>query len=307
MIGKKQLSKIGIGTWGYGGLDKADPNNDDEKQIEAIVYSLNKGLNFVEICNWYAEGKAVELFKKALDSWEKRIDDIFLSISLYQHRNPTLSDVQNEFEYLQKMFGVTCFDNVVVTFSGLKVWGQRETFNYLDLLLKNNNTRYVSITNSNLEMIKIFKNTFGDRMFGHELTYSFEIRENGDAGIIDYCNKNNIKNVVWQPLRRNKTALRNWELLVELAKKYSKTQNQIILGWLVAKGFLPLVKSEDPRHIDENINSVSFKLETSDIKKLNNFRPPNWKTPKIDWNKTGDGVSVSQLPTIFDEEYGKQI
>jgi diketogulonate reductase-like aldo/keto reductase len=303
MIDKKQLSKLGIGTWGMGGLADKNPHNDDKKQIDALTYTLDKNINFAEICFWYAEGRSVELFKQALDKSSKTIDDIFLSVSLYQHRNPTIETVEFEFNKIREIFGTTQLDNTLITFSGIKVWGYDKTLDFLHKIIERNLTRYVSITNSNLDMLKTFKKEFDDKFFDHELTYSFEIRENEDMGITTFAKENNIRNVVWQPLRRNSSSKRNWPLLAKLAKKYNKTQNQIILNWLVTKGFLPLIKSENIKHIDENLESLNFKLETTDIDHLNLFRPTGWITPEIDWDKTGVGVSVSQLPTIFENTY----
>lgn len=306
MVNKKDLSKIGIGTWGIGGFAERNPKNNDEKQIDALKYTLDKGINYAEICNWYSEGRAAEIFKQALDVSSKKREDIFISLSLYQHRNPTLKDVQIELEKMQKLFSTQTFDAILVTFSGLKVWGINESINLLHSFLEQKFARYISITNSNFDMLKNFKKDFGDNFFAHELSYNFEIRENKDFGIVDYANENNIKNVVWQPIRRNKTLLRNWSLLAELSDKYGKTQNQIILSWLISEGFLPLVKSENINHIDENLEAMTLTLDNDDLKKLNEFRPPNWKSPKIDWDKTGDGISISKLPDIFDEEYNKQ-
>ena len=48
-------------------------------------------------------------------------------------------------------------------------------------------------------------------------------------------------------------------------------------------------------------------VKYEDIKELDDFRVPNYKLPKIDWDRTGEGVPVHQLPNIFDEDYDKLI
>ncbi len=40
MIDKKDLFPIGIGTWGIGGYVERDPDNNDEKQVDALRYML---------------------------------------------------------------------------------------------------------------------------------------------------------------------------------------------------------------------------------------------------------------------------
>jgi len=161
---------------------------------------------------------------------------------------------------------------------------------------------------SSKSLLKRYKEYFGDKLFSHEVSYTFENRENeiDNNGPINYANQNNIKTIVYQPLRRNRTALRNWPLLVELSNKYAVTQNQILLAWIVSKGFLPLTKSETISHIDEHIASLNIKLSNEDLQRLEDFRIQNYQVPQIDWYKTGNSLDVSQLPNVFDEEYDKQ-
>lgn len=118
---------------------------------------------------------------------------------------------------------------------------------------------------------------------------------------MDYCKKNGIEFVAYQPLRRNRTHLRNYDLLVELSRKYNKSQNQIILNWIIKeKNINVLIKSTNCNRIDENIESLNFKMEKDDYKRLNDFKNEDFEDIKIDWNNTGDGISIDQLPNQFE-------
>jgi len=83
MVNKKDLSKIGIGTWGIGGFADINPDNNDEKQIEALKYMLDSGFNFVEVNLWYSKGKSVELLAEALRRSNKKREDIFICQAVY--------------------------------------------------------------------------------------------------------------------------------------------------------------------------------------------------------------------------------
>jgi diketogulonate reductase-like aldo/keto reductase len=306
MVNKDDLSKIGIGTWGIGGFAERDPKNDDRKQIEALKYTFNNGVNLIEATYWYAEGKAVELIKLALDESSKKRDQIFITSTIYPYRNPTLKEAEKEMEILLNTLKTDYIDTVQFLLSSLPQWGRDESKQILKKWLSENIVRYVSVTNFDLESLREFKEEFGEKLFSHEVILNFEIRENQDLGIIDFAKENDIKNFIFQPLRRNRTVLRNWPLLMELSEKYSKTQNQIILNWLIWKGCIPLTKSENIEHIDESIGSIGFVMSQEDYLKIDEFRPKGWKAPKIDWYKTGDGQPIFMLPNIFDEEYNKQ-
>jgi diketogulonate reductase-like aldo/keto reductase len=302
MINKENLSKISIGAWGIGGFAKKDPQNNDEKQIKALTYSFNKGMNLAEVNFWNAEGYSVKLLKKALDRSKFKRENIFLVQAIYSYNNDSLKDIEKELELCLKIFETDFIDSIEFPLTAISKYGFANIVGLVEKYLSKGKARYTSVTNFNLEYFKKYHKVFGKKLFSHELCYNFEIRENEDLGILDYALENNIINVCFQPLRRNRTAKRNWPLLVELAKKYQKTQNQIILNWMISRGLYPLVKSETIKHIDENLKALDFKMEKDDIKKLTDFRPPNYRSPEIDWfMKKEKGVFIHALPNVFDE------
>lgn len=307
MINKQQLSKIGIGTWGIGGFMEADPQNDDEKQIDAIVYTISRGINYVETVYMYAKGRAVDLLSKAVKESKVEREKIFITFSVYQSDAKTIKEVEERLNNFLKTFDMDYVDSLQVTMGLVHDLGLDSVAKFVNRIVEQGKTRYTSLANSNLDYLKKYHSAFGNKIFAHEGCFNFEVRENEVLGITDYAQQNGILNVVYQPLRRNRTATRNWPLLVELAKKYGKTQNQILLNWIVSKGFFPLVKSSTKEHIDENLTSFNFQIDPDDLKRLNEFKIPNYQPPKIDWFGTGEGVAIHQIPNIFDEEYEKQI
>lgn len=303
MLQIQNISKLGIGGWGLGGLAQHDPKNNDEKQLDALVYTLQKGLNFAEINFWNSEGHSVTLISEAIKRSGKKREDIFLVLAIYDYNNPTLSDVEKEIEKFFITFETDSIDSLEFPLSAFYKYGFENLVELVEKYLSQNKIRYTSITNSNLETLKKYHEIFKDKLFSHEVHFSFEIRENEKLGIMQYALEHGIKNVIFQPLRRNRTAKHNWPILIELAEKYGKTQNQILLNWIVQKGFLPLVKSETKEHIDENFAALEFSLQTEDVEKLNTFSVPNYKEPEIDWYLEGKGTSIFMLPNTFDDKY----
>lgn len=305
MLNIKNILKIGIGTWGIGGFAERNPQNDDKKQIDALIHMLNSGLNFVEANLWYSQGKSVELLATALRNSNVKRENIFICQAVYI-KNGDFETAEREVLSALKIFDTNYIDTFQFTGSVFNEFGFERCVKFVEKMIVNKTFRYTSITNENLELLKNYHKVFGEKLFSHEVCFNFEVRENEKLGMIPYADKNKIKTVLYQPLRRNRTALRNWSLLIELSQKYNATQNQIILAWLISRGFLPLTKSENIDHIHKHIEAINIKLDKLDINKLNNFTVPNYKSPKIDWNKSGDGIDVSQLSNVFDEEYNKQ-
>lgn len=292
---------MGIGTWGIGGFMEADNNNDDTKQIESLAYTLNKGINYVETVYMYAQGKAVDLLSKAVKKSGKDRGDIFITLSVYQKDASTIGDAEKRINDFLKTFEMDYIDSIQFTMGLVNGLGIDSIKMMVDKMINEGKTRFTSLTNSSPEFLKTYHEAFGDKLFAHEGVFNFEVRENEKFGLTKYAQHNDILNVVFQPLRRNLTAARNWSILVELSKKYNKTQNQILLNWIVSKGYFPLVKSSTIAHIDENLASLDFQIESGDLDRLNNFEIPNYTSPKIDWYDSGEGIKIHQLPNIFDE------
>ncbi|MBS3087742.1 aldo/keto reductase [Candidatus Pacearchaeota archaeon] len=302
----KNIFPIGIGGWGIGGFAKKDSGN-DKKDIEALVYSLKKGMNFIEVNYWNSEGHNVELLAEAIEKSGVDREKLFLHQALYCYKNETLEDVRKEMKKVREILDTNYMDSVEFDVTGIEKYGFDNVAQFLKDVLESGETKFVSITNSDLKYLKKFKEIFGDKMFCHELNFNFEIRENEHMGIIEFADENNILNVIYQPIRRNKTIARNWPLLVELSEKYGKTQNQIIFNWLISRGFLPLTKSSNLKHIDENLGALDFKMRSSDIEKLNGFRT-GWDCPEIVFNNedfNNGKVVVHQLSNVFDDVYNK--
>lgn len=306
----KEISKIGIGSYGIGGrghrYDGISNPTEDREFVDALIRQFEMGYNFTEISVAIGNGKSANLISTAIKKGHIDREDLFLTHSLYPKDLLIVEDIEKDTRAIEKAFGTTCFDSTLVTLSLLKKLGEKEVLLHLERLLKESRTRFVSLSNANIETIQMFKKEFGELFYAHEAHLSFEIRENDTAGILDLCDSLGITNVIWRPLRVNKTMQYNWPLLVELAEKYKKTQNQIVLNWMIEKGCKPMVMSKSIEHIAENWDSQSFTMDESDYARMQAFRVPGYTSPKIDWDKSGEGISVALLPDVFDEEYKKQ-
>lgn len=306
MLNKSQLSKIGIGTWGVGGFAERNPNNNDQKQSQAMIYMLKNGMNYIELNVWTSQGHSVEIASQAVKQSGIARENLFLSQAIYFYTAPDLESSKKELETMLKAFDTDYMDSVSLSGAAISAIGKDQVYAWYKELLASNKVRYINLNNPSLEELKEAKQVFRDKLFSIEIGFNFEIRENQDNGIIDFANKNDVLCVIYQPLHRNRTANRNWPLLVELSSKYGKTQNQIVLNWISSLCLLPLTKSETITHIDEHLEATKFTLEPDDIAKLNEFVPPNYTKPQVYWGAKGEGVRIDQLSNVFDNDYDKQ-
>lgn len=303
MLDQKKLSKIGIGTWGIGGFMERDNSIDEGKQVDAIAYMLSNGMNFVEANMFYSEGYSVEILAKAIEKSGIKREDLFVCQAIYLKGDKRIPEAREELTRVLDLLGTDYVDTIQFSMGSFLLSSFEEITDWIDEVLEGKQSRYTSITNANLDLLKQYHEKFTQSLFSHEVVFNFEMRANEELGIIDYGEKNEIKTVVYQPLRRNRTAKLNWEPITKLAEKYDKSQNQIIMNWITSKGYLPLTKSETISHIDEHLDSLKFEMDQADLNLLSNYKLPNFTPPKIDWYKTGDGVSIDQLSNVFEDIY----
>lgn len=303
-LSNKNISKIGMGSYGIGGRGHRDvkltEKLGDEKYVDALIYSLEKGMNFTEIALGYGHGNSLTLFKQALDKSSIDKEDIFLTHSLYSRDLPSIEVIKQDIANFHKVMDTDYADSTLVTQSLIMKFGEETIYSLLHALLDRGKTRCVSLSNANPKSIRAFKKEFKDKFIAHEGHLSFEIRALQDKGVFETCDELNVRNIIWRPLRRNQTTKQSWELLNELAEKYNKTHNQIVLNWICSLEYNPMVMSANKKHIDENIASTEFHMLADDYQRMTDFRPKNYHPPKVDWEGLGIDDSIVTLVSDFE-------
>ena len=72
----------------------------------------------------------------------------------------------------------------------------------------------------------------------------------------------------WYPLGHGDVALIEEPVFTKLAKKYGKTNAQIILRWHIQEGTIVFPKSSNPVHIKENIDIFDFELTEEEMNEI---------------------------------------
>lgn len=72
----------------------------------------------------------------------------------------------------------------------------------------------------------------------------------------------------WYPLGHGDTVLREEPLFTELARKYGKSNTQIILRWHIQAGDIVIPGSKNPEHIKANLDLFDFALTDGEMEKI---------------------------------------
>lgn len=282
-----EINPIGIGTY------KLDLENKD-KTLKALLYSVNKGQNFMSTSLLYDNCNVVDFLHDFFKHVNK--DNIFLTCHLEPYIEKK-EDVEKQLnEYLKRMH-IDYVDALQVHMSYVSKIPLLETYEEISKLVKKGKVRYISTSNTSLEELKEIQKHF--KIYSFEGVYNLECKYYENVGLIDFCKENNIKFVCYQALRRNNIAKMNYPFLVELANKYHKTQNQILLNWIIKeKGLNTIIKTNTIQNIDSNLQSLDFTLEKNDIEILNNFQDQRFNSIEIDWKNQG-GITIDKLASQF--------
>ena len=90
--------------------------------------------------------------------------------------------------------------------------------------------------------------------------------------------------MAWYPLGHGDKSLREEPIFTELAKKYGKTNAQIILRWHIQSGNVVIPGSKNPDHIRDNFDIFDFALTEEDmaeIAKVNKNKRYYTATPEM--------------------------
>lgn len=288
MINLNDIFPLGIGTFRIDLTQK-------EASMNALIESFKLGQNYIDTSHLYENGKVMEFIGEFIKKVGR--DKLFITTKI----EPTVEKITDIEEQLNKYLEIMNIDYVdclmlhSVIFTKLPLI---QTYKEMNRMKELGKAKSIGLSNANLEQLKEVNERYPISIY--EGVYNLECKLNEDIGIINYCKDNDITFCAYQPLRRNRTANRNYPLLIELSKKYNKTQNQIILNWIIRKKKLNvLIKTTNSNRINENINSLNFEMDTEDYNRLDLFRAEEFDNVVIDWEGKG-GITVDQLANQFE-------
>ena len=282
-----KINPIGIGTF------KLDLENKNST-LQSLLYSINNGQNFLSTSLVYDNYNVVNFLKSLFEFVNK--DDIFLTCHLEAYIEKK-EDVEKQLdEYLSRM-NIDYIDALQVHTSYISKLPLLETYEEINKLVQKGKVKYLSASNTTFEELKELQKNFN--IFSFEGVYNLECKYYENIGLIDFCKQNNIKFVAYQALRRNNIAKMNYPFLLKMAEKYNKTQNQILLNWLIKeKNLNTIIKANTIKNIDSNLESLNFTLDNSDLRGLNDFQDERFNNIEIDWKNQG-GITIDKLASQF--------
>ncbi len=127
-------------------------------------------------------------------------------------------------------------------------------------------TRDIGVSNYSIDLIEKLIETSGEVPVVNQIEWS---PFGHSKEMYNYCKEKKIIIQAYSPLTRTKRL--NDMTLIHLGEKYGKTPAQILIRWNLQLGTCPIVKANQKKHLEENIDVFDFEISEDDMETLNNL------------------------------------
>jgi diketogulonate reductase-like aldo/keto reductase len=274
---KNNQSNIFLGTWRMGGDVKLNPENDDVRDIDAIRYAISKGITHIDTSESYADGKAELLVGEAIKKFHR--DDVFIATKVREYNLSHHGIINSCMKSLERL-GVEYIDLYYIHKQD-PVVSKKDITDSLNYLIDKGFIRNVGLSNVGIDTIKAYSKLLNKPLYAVQNQYNLVCRESQKKGVIEYCKNNKIKFISWRPILLSYPGvidpsykIGTYHLLDYMAKKYNKSNTQIVARWLLQQGGVSIVfKSSNKKHIDEILDTHNFTLSDLDWNSLDKNFP----------------------------------
>ena len=259
-----EISALGLGTFGMG-KGRAAGTSNDENDIEAIRLAIELGITHIDTAERYASGHSEEVVAEAIEPFERR--DLFITTKVW-HNHLKHDDLIASMEASLKRLRQEYVDLYLVHWPNSEV-PLEETMRALEYCAEEGYTRLIGVSNFSTKLVVEAQSHLREHtLVADQVLYSL-VEQESRAEILPYCQRNNVILIAYTPLARGKLTRPGNPVLDELAEKYSRTQAQVSLNWLISQeNVIAIPKASNPVHLRDNLGAVGWRLKEHDQERL---------------------------------------
>lgn len=296
-IKSNNFSPVALGTWSWGsgavGGDQVFGNCLDKTQLQPVFDEAMKlGLNLWDTATVYGMGASEDILGEFVK--EVNRDDIILSTKF----TPQIAEMYGN--SMMKMLDASLkrlnTDYIDIYWIHNPADVERWTPMLIEVL-KSGKVKTVGVSNHNLAQIKRAEEILSAEGFhvgAIQNHYSLLYRESEEAGIIDWCNENNVPFFAYMVLEQGALSgkydtahplpegsmrgqtynpqLNNIEKLMAVMREIAEAHNvdvaKIPVAWAISKHTLPLIGATKAKHVVDAFEASKIRLSEDEINRL---------------------------------------
>lgn len=221
----------------------------------SVLAALADGYRLIDTANAYVNEKAVG---RAMKKSGLKREEIFLETKLW----PSFYEDEDAVDKTLERLGADYIDLLLIHQpTGNYVAGYRQ----MEKAYKEGKVRAIGLSNFNQGQIEKILSLCEVKpaVLQTEVHPYFQERE-----LKKFLERAGMVIQAWYPLGHGDKALLEEPLFAELAKKYGKTNAQVILRWHIQAGNIVIPGSKNPAHIKDNFDLFDFSLTEEEMAKI---------------------------------------
>ena len=221
----------------------------------SVLAALAGGYRLIDTANAYVNEKAVG---RAMKKSGLKREEIFLETKLW----PSFYEDEDAVDKTLERLGTDYIDLLLIHQpAGNYVAGYRQ----MEKACKEGKVRAIGLSNFNQWQIEEILGLCEVKpaVLQTEVHPYFQER-----GLKKFLERAGMVIQAWYPLGHGDKALLEEPLFAELAKKYGKTNAQVILRWHIQAGNIVIPGSKNPAHIKDNFDLFDFSLTEEEMAKI---------------------------------------
>lgn len=250
----QEIPALGFGTWQLTG----------DLCTEAIETALDVGYRHIDTAIAYYNHKEIA---PAIKSSGLKREELFITSKLWRdsfHKKEAVAAGKQAVEDL----GVEYLDLFLIHWPDREI-PIMETLEGLFKLQEEGVIKEWGVSNFTINHLKDILSR-GIDIANNQVEFHPSLNQND---LKMFCDEHHILLTAYSPIAQGQDL--KLPLITDLAKKYDRTESQVILNWIMAKGIVAIPKATTKGHIEDNFKTIEWQLEPDDVEAINHLNRDN--------------------------------
>ncbi len=251
----ERVSAIGLGTYGI---------RSEESMLQTLMEAHSLGINLIDTAEMYGWGSAERLVGEFI----RRVgrEEVFVITKLLPERFSSPDIAVKAAAASLRRLGVKSADLILIHWPA---WGTpvEKQVRSLEAIAEEGLTRYIGVSNFDHQDLAVaLASTRRHEIVADQVKYSVLDRR-VESRLLPYARERGVAIQAYTPLERCGVSVS--QRVIEIAEKVSRTPVQVALNYLLSQRWvIPIVKTENKKHLEEIVGSLGWSLKKEDISYL---------------------------------------